>query len=215
MIAREGIKYILFFVIVTLLLSIVSIWIPLLLIRIILWIWIALFLLVVYFLRDPQRRIPPAEDSLLAPADGRVIAIQEIDDPFVGPAVKISIFLSLLDVHVNRSIADGTVRGQEYRKGRFHAAFSEKSAEENESNRLECQQEERRFVIVQIAGMIARRIISRAAVGQQLQRGERFGMILFGSRVEVILPCRVQLQVSLRQKVRAGETIIGKWHASV
>jgi phosphatidylserine decarboxylase len=173
---------------------------------------IAILLFLFYFLRDPERQ-PPAGDGLfIAPADGRVVTVQQTEEPFFlqGPATQISIFMSLLDVHVNRSSMAGEVAFREYRPGRFLPAYRHEASDENESNLLGLVQGETRILIKQVAGILARRIVCWSSVGQQLARGQRFGLIKLGSRVDLFLPPDVEVLVALGDGVRAGETVLAR-----
>jgi phosphatidylserine decarboxylase len=185
------------------------------------WHWLAaippaaLGLLILWFFRNP-RRIAPAESGLVvAPADGRIVSIRKIDyDPFLGaPAVEIGIFLSIFNVHVNRVPVAARIIGLTYRPGKFLNALLAASALENE--RIDVRLEEnvppfRRYVVRQIAGAIASRIVCWVAPGSDLPRGTAFGMIKFGSRTEIVLPEEQALQVLVRpgENVRAGVTVL-------
>ncbi|GIW98260.1 MAG: phosphatidylserine decarboxylase proenzyme [Pirellulaceae bacterium] len=170
-----------------------------------------------WFFRDPERQIPQGEGLIVAPADGKIVLIEEGEDEFVGgPAVTIGIFLSVFNVHMNRAPADVTVVGQSYHPGKFLNALRPASARENE--RLETrlwdrQAPERRYRVRQIAGAIARRIVTWTAPGRELARGERFGMIKIGSRTELVLPRQdgLEILVNLGDKVRAGQTILARY----
>jgi len=168
-----------------------------------------------YFFRDPYRQAPPGKNKILAPADGRVVEVIEIDErEFIGePAVKVSIFLSLFDVHINRAPCDGEVSYLRYQRGRFLNALKAKSADYNENNAIGIANEDGlpRVMIRQIAGTVARRIVCACSLGQEVRRGEKIGMIKFGSRTELYIPRRLlgELQVSVGTRLRAGESVIG------
>ncbi len=162
-----------------------------------------------WFYRDPERK-PPGDPSLwVSPADGKVVEILEAEHPYVGKAVKIGVFMSPLDVHVNRVPASGSVRYLQYVPGRKLMAFNEKASEENERFYVGLETGEGPLLLVQIAGFLARRIVSEVRKGDALQRGERYGMIRLGSKVDVYLPASVRPAVVVGQKVKAGETVIG------
>jgi phosphatidylserine decarboxylase len=146
---------------------------------------------------------------VLAPADGRVMEVTETDDTFVGPAVRVAIFLSPLDVHVNRAPISALVVSAEYTKGRFVAAFRPHADETNERCALHLQGETARVTVVQIAGIAARRIVCRVGAGDKLEAGERFGMIRFGSRTDCYMPRGTDVRVRVGDRVTAGVTVIG------
>jgi len=172
-----------------------------------------------YFFRDPVRRLPADPDIVVAPADGKVIEISKAQqDPFeisnlrarpAAPAMKLSIFMSPFDVHVNRIPIGGKIIALRHARGKFSAAFKPKASLENERQYVGIESRHGPVGCVQIAGWVARRIVCHLREGQQVATGERFGMIKFGSRVDLYLPQTCELKVKLGQKVRAGETIIG------
>ncbi len=161
------------------------------------------------FFRDPERTAPELPGAVLAPADGRVKEILEVVDPFVGEAVRVSIFLSPLDVHINRSPLAALVAEVEYRPGRFLAAYRPAASEENERCRMALQGESARVTVTQIAGVVARRVVCRVRPGDKLRAGERFGLIRFGSRTDLFMPQGTALRCRPGDKVRGGETIVG------
>lgn len=174
--------------------------------------------LVFWFFRNP-RRVPPAGEGLvLSPADGVVTTIEHIDyDEFIGgPAVLVGIFLSVFNVHVNRAPVAGRVLGLTYRRGKFLNALRPESARENEQVALRMQETaapHRRFIVRQITGALARRIVCRVAPGDLLERGQQFGMIKLGSRTELVLPRddSLVLETKIGDRVRAGATILGRY----
>ena len=166
----------------------------------------------VFFFRDPQRELPPLESgSVICPADGKIIDISEtFEDGYLKRNTRrISIFLSIFDCHINRFPVSGKVVGTTYYPGKFKMAFKRDSSEANERlvTLIECE-DGVRVVIVQVAGFLARRIVSRAKFGDVLEIGEKFGIIKFGSRVDVYLPEDVKVGVEVGQKVVAGRTVI-------
>ena len=161
------------------------------------------------FFRDPDRIAPVVPGAVLAPADGRVMRVVEIDDPWVGRAVRVSIFLSPLDVHINRSPVAALVVGVQHAAGRFLAAYRDEASELNERCTLALQGEAARVGVKQIAGVLARRIVCRARQGDKLQAGERYGLIRFGSRTDLVVPQGTEIRVRVGDRVRGGETIIG------
>jgi phosphatidylserine decarboxylase len=179
------------------------------------WIWpgailLALGAFVLFFFRDPERTIPSDPDLIVSPADGRVM---EVVDEARGekPGRRISVFLSIFDVHVNRAPVAGRVAGVEYRKGRFYAAMRGRASDENEQNVIRVSTERGEVVFKQIAGWIARRILFWKAEGDPVTRGERVGMIRFGSRVDIWLPDRVEILVRPGQHVAGGSSVLARW----
>ncbi len=166
------------------------------------------------FFRDPQRTPPGAAAHLVSPADGKIlIAEGGVDESrFLGEtAAQISIFMSPLDVHVNRAPVDGEVEAVHYNPGKYFAAFSEKASLDNEQNAIVMRAEEgRRIVFIQIAGFLARRIVCRVAAGDRCARGDRVGMIKLGSRVDIFVPGAFKMNVKPGDRVTAGETVLGE-----
>ena len=178
--------------------------------------WMNLFLACItvfslYFFRDPQR-IPPNADGFLAPADGKIVQIREIEDDELGKAWQISIFLSVWNVHSQRVPLSGKVLSKKYIPGKFFAAFKHKASKDNEQTSVLFEGEKgNKFKIKQIAGWIARRIINYMEPKKNVERGERLGFIRFGSRVDIIVPEKFQLDVSLGDIVIGNQTIIGRF----
>ena len=186
------------------------------------WLWRAPLLLVavgglaftLYFFRDPERTPPPEarDNGLLAPADGRVVEIvEETDSIYIdGPAQRVSIFLSPLDVHVNRVPARGVVEHERYRPGDYLVAWHPKASEKNERSELGVRHPSGTKVLFkQIAGAVARRIVYHIGKGDTVTAGQRFGIVKFGSRMDVLVPPHVDLTLETGEHVRAGETVIG------
>ena len=175
-----------------------------------LWIVAALFaasaLFMMYFFRDPYRVVPEMEGIIVSAADGRVTRIDNSDD-----GKTVSVFLSPLDVHINRSPIDGTVEKIEYIPGRKMPATSSNASYENERNSLTIRNENIAVVCTQIAGVLARRIVCWNKEGDHLDRGERFGLIKFSSRTDLLMPSSVELCVNVGDRVKGGETIIAKY----
>jgi phosphatidylserine decarboxylase len=165
-----------------------------------------------WFFRDPERAAPAGDGLVISPADGRIVAVvPEREERYLHAlATRVSIFMSPLDVHVNRSPVTGTVRQVQHTEGKFRAAFSDKSSLDNERNAVVLESGGKRFLMVQIAGALARRIVCHVAPGDRLECGQRFGMIMFGSRVDVFLPPGVQPTVSKGERVRAGLSVLGR-----
>ena len=161
------------------------------------------------FFRDPERAVPSVTNEVLAPADGRVLGVDETTDPFVGPVVRVGIFLSPLDVHVNRAPIAGLVVGVVYTPGRFLPAYDPAAAGANERCALRLQGEHARVTVVQIAGVVARRIVCRVGTGDKLAAGDRYGLIRFGSRTDCYMPRATEVTVRPGEQVRGGQTVIG------
>lgn len=174
---------------------------------------LVVFAYIVFFFRNPQRQTPGGADTVIAPADGKVVAagiVPAADFPD-GQALRIGIFMSLFNVHMNWAPASGTVTSAHYHPGRFLNAMDNKSAEENERKILELVTVSGRpFVVKLVAGLVARRIVSPIAPGDRLQRGEKIGLIRFGSRVEMLLPADSQLEVAVGARVYGGQTVIAR-----
>ena len=173
--------------------------------------WI-LTLFILQFFRDPPRVVPPGETNVLSPADGRIVAIEPVDDPYLNRrALKISVFMNVFNVHSNRAPVDGLVKQRWYNPGAFVNAALDKASVENERNALWIQTPSGQDVTcVQVAGLIARRILCYVEPGAVLQRGQRYGFIRFGSRVDVYLPLDAQARVVIGEKVSATETILAQ-----
>ena len=169
--------------------------------------FLVLALLVLNFFRDPDRTIPSDPQVIVSPADGRVVQLAE--ESHAGRAVRrLSIFMSPLDVHVNRAPIAGTIKDLSYRKGTFRVASQARASMENEQNVFTLQGEQGEVAVKQIAGLLARRIVFWRHVGDSLARGERVGMIKFGSRVDILVDPTVQWRVKVGDRVRAGSSIL-------
>ena len=165
-----------------------------------------------WFFRDPPREVPPDVRTVVSPADGRVVDVSPVEEEHFLHArtTKISIFMSPLDVHVNRSPVDGRIVYIEHTPGKFRAAWEDKASLDNERNAMVLDHDGRRFLVVQIAGALARRIICRPAVGDVLRRGQPYGVIMFGSRVDLYLPADVRPMVAKGARVIAGVSVLGE-----
>jgi len=172
--------------------------------------WVAV-LFALYFFRDPERMIPAGENLILSPADGKIVVVVEVVEPdyLKTEATKVSIFLSPFNVHINRIPMDGGVDYFRYVRGKYHRAFTDAASSENEQTVIGIRGQRCSLLFKQIAGVIARRIVCRLREGHRVVKGERFGMIKFGSRVDVFLPKSVEVKVKINQKVKAGEAVIG------
>lgn len=169
------------------------------------------------FFRDPNRITPNEPNIVVSPADGKVVQIKRfMENEFLhGDAVQVSIFMSPLDVHVNRFPISGTVKHFRHIPGKYLVAFEDKSSEVNERTHIGIEQNGFKVLFKQIAGTVARRIVADLTVGQSAVIGERFGMIKFGSRVDVIMPAETEVRVALNDRVHAGETILGKFSSTI
>ncbi len=180
------------------------------------WLWALPFWLflvfVLQFFRDPGRQVPMGDKLVIAPADGRIVAVEKTEDPWLKrEALKISVFMNVFNVHSNRSPVDGEVRSRWYHAGSFVNAALNKASVENERNAIWLKMADGTDVTcVQIAGLVARRILCYVGPGDTLKRGQRYGFIRFGSRVDVYLPTDARPKVALGDKTRAGETILAE-----
>jgi phosphatidylserine decarboxylase len=180
---------------------------------------VALWAFVLCFFRDPERVTPEGENRVVAPADGRVADVEEVrEDDFLGSdAVRVGIFMSLFDVHVNRAPLSGKVLYRDYRPGKFGNAMFPAASRENECSFVGIERPDGlRLLVKQIAGLIARRIVCECPVGGELKRGERFGMVKFGSRLEVYVPkaAGFRVAVAVGDRVRAGSSVLGEVQAA-
>jgi phosphatidylserine decarboxylase len=180
------------------------------------WPFLALSAYMALFFRDPDRRcdsVPPDPDEVISPADGVVMVAGEPQEGVApeGDWQQVSVFLSVVDVHVNRSPYRGEVVESSYRPGSFLAAYRRESAHRNERSELWLRDGERTVVFRQIVGVLARRIVTRTGVGRRLATGERMGLMKFGSRMDVFVPPECTLTVVTGQRVRGGETVIARW----
>jgi phosphatidylserine decarboxylase len=173
-------------------------------------VFLFLALFVFSFFRDPDRVIPPDPGAIVSPGDGRVVVVQ--DEDYGGqPGKRISIFLAVWNVHVNRSPEAGHLTKMEYRPGKFVAAMRAKASEENEQNIFTLSTGAGELVFKQIAGLIARRVVSWKKVGDVVARGERIGLVRFGSRVDLWVPQQAQILVKVGQNVKGGSSILASW----
>jgi len=174
--------------------------------------WI-ITIFVLQFFRDPPRPIPSAPNAILAPADGRIVVVEKTQDPYAGrEALKISVFMNVFNVHSNRSSLDGKVEKLEYFPGKFVNADLDKASLENERNAVVIRRaaDGQLVTLVQVAGLVARRILCYTKVGDTLSRGQRYGFIRFGSRVDVYLPVDARPRVTIGEKVSASSTVLAE-----
>ena len=195
---REGIPFVLIPLIIAAVFGVFHVW-PLCAIFVV----VALFM--AYFFRDPQRIVPSGEGLIVSPADGRVTRIEDGEH-----SKLVSVFLSPLDVHINRSPIAGTIKSITYIEGKKMPATSNDASLVNERNSLVIEDENVTVTCTQIAGILARRIVCWPKTGDNLERGQRFGLIKFSSRTDILMPGNVELAIKIGDRVRGGETIIGK-----
>lgn len=203
-IAKPGYRYIIAAVFVTVILSLTGI--PALTL-----LALATTAFICWFFRDPDRPIPVEDGAVVSPADGKVIVVGPVENSLRGkePSVKISIFMSVFNVHVNRAPCSGTVDKILYYPGTFFSADLDKASEKNERNALYIQTDGgEKICVVQVAGLVARRIICDVAEGDTVEQGQRFGMICFGSRLDLYLPVNAKAAVKIGDKVQAGTSIL-------
>jgi phosphatidylserine decarboxylase len=174
---------------------------------------VAFFVFTAYFFRDPERVTPQGDSFVICPADGKVIGIKKVYEPeyIKGEAWQICVFMSPLNVHVNRNPIDGTVRHTRYVHGEYFAAFEDKASEKNEQMIVGIEGKHGKVVFKQIAGFVARRIVCTLQEGDSVKAGNRFGMIKFGSRVDVFVPVTAAVQTKLGEKTKAGETVLAEF----
>ncbi len=179
------------------------------------WLLTGLAIFVLWFFRDPEPALPSDEALVVSPGQGKIVGIEEVDEAsFVGGAArKISIFLSVFDVHVQRAPVSGTVRHKVYKPGKYAVAWLEKASDDNEQSSLGITTENGNVLVRQIAGLIARRIITDPSEGDAVVRGRRFGLIRFGSRVDLFLPMHWELKCAVGDKVRVGATVLARQNA--
>jgi phosphatidylserine decarboxylase len=176
-------------------------------------VWLALAVWVVAFFRDPERAWARGDRLIVAPADGKVVSVIEVDEPafLEGRARRVSIFMNVFDCHVNRYPADGTVAYRHYNPGAFGHAAAEKSSLSNEQASVGLTTAHGKVLVRQIAGLVARRIVTDDEVGATVHQGERLGMIRFGSRVDLFLPLDTRVLVHVGDTTRVGVTVVAEW----
>jgi phosphatidylserine decarboxylase len=204
-VAKEGLLFILPSLLLSLLCCVLHLYAPAVFFGL-------LFLFFVYFFRNPARSVASAGDELISPADGHVMGVEDLlEGQFLREKVRrISIFMSLSDVHVNRAPCEGTVERVEHRRGRFKLAFKKGIDDENERNYILLTRGDERFLVVQIAGFLARRIICYVRERQSVAKGAIVGMIALGSRVDLYMPCEYEPLVKGGQKVKSGLTVLAR-----
>jgi phosphatidylserine decarboxylase len=167
-------------------------------------------LFVFSFFRDPERAIPTEAGAVVSPADGRVVVVTE-EENAGRPGKRISIFLAIWNVHVNRAPAEGIIKKLEYRPGKFLAAMRERASAENEQNVITLSTDAGEMVFKQIAGWIARRVVCWKKEGERVARGERIGLVRFGSRVDLWVPRQAEILVTLGENVKGGSSVVARW----
>jgi phosphatidylserine decarboxylase len=195
--APEGLVFVLPLAAVTVVMAVLEWWVPA-------GVGLVLTACVAFFFRDPERLIPQAPGAIVSPADGRVVEIVQEDEG----NWRLSIFLSLLNVHVNRAPYAGKVGAVSYTPGKFLAAYRREASLVNEANSITIENQGRAFVVRQIAGVLARRIVCRVQAGDMLEKGQRYGLIRFGSRTEVTIPREAEIMVRVGDPVKGGESIL-------
>ena len=213
MIASGGYKIIIYTTIVFIVSLVVTFIYPFAVLKIITLLLGIIFFFNIFFFRDPERKIPQGENLIVSPADGKIIKIDEIYEPYYFKDVvrRISIFLSILNVHVTRIPISGKVDFLKYIKGKFRVAFDDKASEDNEQSIIAISNGDNRLLFKQIAGIIARRIVYDIAEKDLVTAGKRFGLIRYGSRVDIFFPENVTLRVKLHDSVYGGQTVIGEF----
>jgi phosphatidylserine decarboxylase len=213
MFAADGYKIIIVGIVVFILLVVITCFFPYLVLKILTTLVGIGCVFNLYFLRDPEREIPTGENLILSPADGTVLKIEKIYEPryFQDTVTCISIFMSVMNVHVNRIPVSGTVDFLNYIKGQFRVAYIDKASEDNEQSIIGIRNAGRRVLLKQIAGIVARRIVFHLQKGQPVRAGDRFGLIRYGSRLDVFFENTVQVKVKPADKVYGGVTVLGEF----
>lgn len=172
-----------------------------------------LLIFLISFFRIPKRQLYAGDNAVVAPADGKVVAIEEVeaDEYFSDRRIQVSIFMSPLNVHVNRNPVSGDVSYSQYHKGKYLVAWHPKSSIENERHTVVYKSSGKELLIKQIAGALAKRIVNYLQAGQQVKQGEEMGFIKFGSRVDILLPLNAKIQVKINENVKGGVTVVALW----
>jgi len=213
MISPDGYKNIFISIVIFFLFLILIYFFPIIIFKILTALIGILVLFNIYFHRDPEREIPQGENLLVSPADGKIVKIDEVYEPFYfkSNVTCISIFLSIFDVHVNRIPMSGKIDFLKYNNGKFLVAYNDKASQDNEQSIIGIRKGERRILFKQIAGIIARRIIYHLSMNDSVRVGERFGLIRYGSRVDIFFSGNVEIKVNLNDHVYGGKTIIAEF----
>lgn len=213
MIAKDGIPIILWTGLIVVVLGTLAHYLESDVLQIFALVLTAIFVFHFFFFRDPGRSTPQGDNLIIAPADGTIINIDEVEENeyFNETVQRVSIFMSVFNVHVNRIPWQGKVEHLDYTKGRFKAAFANDAAEVNEHTVIGINSPNGKLMFKQIAGLIARRIVYHLKEGDKVKKGDRFGLIRYGSRVDLYFPLSVKINVNLKDKVKSGSTIIGEF----
>jgi len=213
MIAKDGIPLIIGTGILVIVIAILAYFFNSIVLEVLAFILGGVFIFHFFFFRDPDRQTPAGDNLIIAPADGTVINIAEVDENeyFKERVQRVSIFMSVFNVHVNRVPWAGEVEYLDYAKGRFKAAFADDAPEVNERTVIGIKSDKGKLMFKQIAGLIARRIVYHLKTGDNVKSGERFGLIKYGSRVDLYFPLSVKINIKLKDKVKSGSTIIGEF----
>jgi len=174
---------------------------------------LALLIFLISFFRIPKRKLYSGDNAVVAPADGTVVAIEEVeaDEYFSDRRIQVSIFMSPLNVHANRNPVSGDVLYSQYHKGKYLVAWHPKSSTDNERHTVVYRSNGKELLIKQIAGALAKRIVNYLEAGQQVKQGEEMGFIKFGSRVDILLPLNAKIQVKIKDNVKGGVTVVALW----
>jgi len=213
MIAKDGIPLIIGTGLIVIILAVLAYFFNSMVLEILALLLCGIFIFHFFFFRDPERETPAGDNLIIAPADGTVINIAEVEENeyFKDKVQRVSIFMSVFNVHVNRIPWAGEVEYLDYAKGRFKAAFADDAPEVNERTVIGIKSDKGKLMFKQIAGLIARRIVYHVKQGDKVQSGERFGLIKYGSRVDLYFPLSVKINVQKKDKVKSGSTIIGEF----
>ena len=215
MIAKDGLKFIIYTGLVFIVLMLLAIRFDFIVFTILAFCSGFLFVFNFFFLRDPERQTPEGDSLVISPADGTIIKIAEVDEPvyFKSKAQLISVFMSVFNVHVNRIPFSGEIDYIDYKKGQYLAAFADKASDINEQSMIGIKGEKGKVYFKQIAGLLARRIVYHLKMNDIVRAGERFGLIRYGSRLDVYVPVDAKINVQLKQKVRSGITILAEFNS--
>jgi len=213
MIAKDGVPIIIGTGVIVVILGTLAQYFDSIVMEVFAFIFTGIFVFHFFFFRDPERQSPQGDNLIIAPADGTIINIDEVEEnEYLNERVqRVSIFMSVFNVHVNRIPLQGEVEYLDYAKGRFKAAFANDAADVNERTVIGINSSHGKLMFKQIAGLIARRIVYHIKKGDKVSKGKRFGLIKYGSRVDLYFPLSVKINVKLKEKVRSGSTVIGEF----